>query len=52
VLLEDGSMISDGLPRFRLLGVYSGRINPESDIGMVWKTSAVREILATAVQTG
>jgi hypothetical protein len=48
VLLEDGSMISDGRPRSRFLGVYSGRVNPESDIGMVWKTSAIREIL-TAV---
>jgi S1-C subfamily serine protease len=28
-----------------LLGVYSGRINKESDLGMVWKVSALKEIL-------
>lgn len=30
---------------YYLLGVYSGRINDESDIGMVWKASALRELL-------
>jgi hypothetical protein len=29
----------------RFVGVYSGRINPESDLGFVWKTSALVEIL-------
>ncbi len=28
-----------------LLGVYSGRVNAESDIGMVWKLSAIKEML-------
>jgi hypothetical protein len=32
-------------PAQRLLGVYSGRVSEESDLGFVWKTSAVREIL-------
>jgi hypothetical protein len=27
------------------VGVYSGRINPESDLGVVWKASVVREIV-------
>ena len=45
VLLENGGMVSDGRPRSRLLGVYSGRINAESDIGLVWKAHAVAEIL-------
>jgi hypothetical protein len=27
------------------VGVYSGRINAESDLGQVWKAAAVREIL-------
>ena len=29
----------------RLLGVYSGRISEESDIGRVWKVQAVAEVL-------
>jgi trypsin-like peptidase len=45
IFLENGSMVSDGRPRFRFLGVYSGRINSQSDIGIVWKASAVRQLL-------
>lgn len=30
-----------------LLGVYSGRINSESDLGVVWKTNVIKEILAS-----
>ena len=33
----------------RLLGVYSGRINEESDLGLVWKTAAITEILEHGV---
>lgn len=29
----------------RFIGIYSGRINQESDIGMVWKASAIAELL-------
>jgi hypothetical protein len=32
-------------PRWDLLGVYSGRINKNSDLGFVWKVSAIREII-------
>lgn len=32
-----------------LLGVYSGRINKESDLGMVWKNAAITEILINGV---
>lgn len=28
-----------------LLGVYSGRINPESDLGIVWRIDAVRDLI-------
>ncbi len=28
-----------------LLGIYSGRIHKESNIGMVWKTSAIKELI-------
>jgi hypothetical protein len=45
VHLENGSVVGDGKPRSRFLGLYSGRINRESDIGIVWKTKAVRELV-------
>lgn len=32
----------------KLLGIYSGRINLESDIGIVWKTYAILELLDCA----
>jgi hypothetical protein len=31
-------------PLMRFLGIYSGRINDETDIGIVWKVSAIREL--------
>jgi hypothetical protein len=34
---------TDNIERF--VGVYSGRINEESDLGIVWKASVVREIV-------
>ncbi|MDQ7839249.1 MAG: serine protease [Thermodesulfobacteriota bacterium] len=37
-----GGVFKDGVYKF--LGIYSGRINKESDLGMVWKTSAVKEL--------
>jgi hypothetical protein len=30
----------------RFLGIYSGRVNAESDLGFVWKASALRELIA------
>ena len=45
-----GVAISSG-PVVNLLGVYSGRINDQSDLGLVWKIQAVRDIL-TAQQAG
>ncbi len=32
-------------PRTEFLGVYSGRINCDSDIGIVWKASAIKELV-------
>jgi hypothetical protein len=32
-------------PGWRFLGVYSGRLQPDSDVGIVWKRSAVDELL-------
>ena len=33
---------------WEFLGIYSGRINPESDLGRVWHVSAIEELLAAA----
>lgn len=32
-------------PVTRFLGIYSGRVNKESDIGIVWKAEAIRELV-------
>jgi len=32
-------------PVSRFIGVYSGRINAESDLGIVWKVAAIRELV-------
>lgn len=48
---EEGSMINNGVPAERFIGVYSGRINKKSDLGFVWKARALVEIL-TAQQRG
>jgi hypothetical protein len=44
--MADGSTSFFSGPVVNLLGVYSGRLNNESDLGLVWKARAVREILA------
>lgn len=36
--------IFDG-PVQRLMGIYSGRVNAESDLGFVWKVSAIQELI-------
>ncbi len=45
VTMDDGStvMFSDSITNF--LGIYSGRIHKESDIGMVWKLAAIQELV-------
>jgi hypothetical protein len=43
--LEDGSSVTYSQPVWRFVGVYSGRINAESDLGLVWKAQAVQELL-------
>ena len=42
---ENGSMMNHGVPAMRFVGVYSGRVNERSDLGFVWKASALVEIL-------
>jgi hypothetical protein len=43
--IPGGMMAISGKPVTNLLGVYSGRVNSESDLGIVWKTSALRDLL-------
>lgn len=47
--MSDGSITSGSGIMSNLLGVYSGRINAGSDLGQVWKTAAVIEILENGV---
>ena len=36
-----------GAPAWRLMGIYSGRINDQSDLGIVWKPGVIEDILKT-----
>jgi hypothetical protein len=45
VSLDDWSMAVYTDPVTRLLGIYSGRINDQSDLGIVWKQSAITELV-------
>jgi hypothetical protein len=45
VPLADGGQAAFAGPVERFFGVYSGRVNDHSDLGFVWKSSAVREII-------
>lgn len=41
---EGGITVMMAGPSYRFLGIYSGRINNESDLGLVWKASALVEL--------
>lgn len=45
VAMQDGGTAVMGGPAERFLGVYSGRISEQSDLGFVWRVDAVREII-------
>lgn len=47
VAMEDGGSAMFSGPVARFIGVYSGRINSESDLGIVWKAKAIAELVAT-----
>lgn len=47
VALEDGNAAVFGGPVARFLGIYSGRINDQSDIGIVWKAKAIQELISS-----
>ena len=45
VAMRDGSTAMFTGPVTRFLGIYSGRINEQSDLGIVWKASAINQLL-------
>lgn len=47
VISELGGMTMSVAPVEKFLGVYSGRVHPDSDLGVVWKASLIAEIIAT-----
>ena len=38
-----------GEPIHELVGIYSGRLNDQSDLGLVWRKSNIREIIEGGV---
>ncbi len=49
VAMENGSAAAFSGPVSRFLGIYSGRINEQSDLGKVWKANAIRQIIDTCI---
>lgn len=49
---RDGGIGRLEMPAWDILGIYSGRINGDSDIGVVWKISAVVELIEAIAQDG
>jgi hypothetical protein len=45
VAMRTGGSEMFGGPVWRFLGIYSGRVNKESDLGIVWKAAAISELL-------
>jgi len=45
VALDNGTTAMFAEPVSSLIGIYSGRINAESDLGIVWKSSAVKQLI-------
>lgn len=48
MVTEAGKTYMARAPQVYLLGIYSGRVHPDSDIGMVWKKKAIVELFKTA----
>ena len=44
--LADGDSLHHGVTLTRLVGVYSGRVDREGDLGRVFTTEAIRDVLA------
>jgi len=47
VAMADGGSSVFGGPVERFIGIYSGRINAESDLGIVWKAAAIAQLVQT-----
>lgn len=47
VPMMDGSAAAFNGPVYRFIGIYSGRINNESDLGLVWRIAAIHELVST-----
>ncbi|TDL61527.1 serine protease [Rhodococcus qingshengii] len=45
VLEVDGSIGFYASPTTKLIGIYSGRYNKDSDLGYVWKVSSIKELI-------
>jgi hypothetical protein len=45
VPMGNGVIRQYATPAYNFLGIYSGRINDESDLGIVWKKSAIQELV-------
>ena len=45
VPMMNGGETMFGRPVWKFMGIYSGRINAESDLGIVWKASALDELI-------
>jgi len=43
----NGLPVTYNSPVWRFIGVYTWRINKESDLGMFWKAWAVAELIAS-----
>lgn len=45
VPMMNGDSVAYVNPVTRFMGIYSGRINAQSDLGIVWKASAIKELV-------
>jgi hypothetical protein len=45
VAMADGSTVAFAGPVEHFHGIYSGRVNAQSDLGFVWKASVVRDLI-------
>jgi hypothetical protein len=46
---DKGTVVATDEPTERLVGIYSGRVTEESDLGFVWKAEALRAITESGV---
>ena len=52
VISELGGMSMSVGPVEKFLGVYSGRVHPDSDLGLVWKASLIAETIGARLAGG